>query len=533
MRRFIGLLLLLSLLSAGCQTPAAPAAATEAATLPAPSPSPTSPTATATARPPTPSQAPTLPAATTAAAAALPIPSLSLAPCEVGPWAITAACGALHVPEDRSRPDGRAMDLKIVVVRAYGHDPAPDPLFYIAGGPGNVATSDDIVTGVRNLLWAVNAQHDLVFLDQRGTNDGHRLTCEYPSFSIAEAPQSQVDDWMKGCLAGLDGDPRFYTTAEAMRDLDQARLALGYDKINLFGISYGAAAVQVYMRMYPEHVRTAVIDHGTALDLPFFQAFPRASQSALDQVFTYCEQDEKCQAAYPDIRGDWQAVLDRLAKGPVVTNFTPPGADAPAQVDLDDLVDGVHHLMYTSGTYTQLPFLVHALATQEDWTPILMSLNEQGSSSSEDSEENRFLFMANSIFCFEPAWGDDPEAIARLNPGAYITDLQVRRAEIQQKICAALPKPDPSLIYGPGKPVPLSALMLNSLLDPQNPPANMDLALKEFTRSRVVVEPTEGHDTSAFPCRWKIIAQAIQQGSVEGLDTSCMEQIKPTFVIGQ
>jgi hypothetical protein len=95
-----------------------------------------------------------------------------------------------------------------------------------------------------------------------------------------------------------------------------------------------------------------------------------------------------------------------------------------------------------------------------------------------------------------------------------------------------LPEPDPSLIYGPGKPVPLSALMFNSLIDPQNPPSNMDLALKEFTESRVVVEPTEGHDTSGSYCRWHLVAQYIQQGSVDGLDTSCMERIKPSFVTG-
>ena len=101
-----------------------------------------------------------------------------------------------------------------------------------------------------------------------------------------------------------------------------------------------------------------------------------------------------------------------------------------------------------------------------------------------------------------------------------------------QKICAALPKPDPSLIYGPGKPLPLSALMLNSLIDPQNPPSNEELARKEFTKSRVVVEPTEGHNTTFSGCRWEIIAQYIQAGSVDGLDVSCMAKQKPSFVTG-
>jgi hypothetical protein len=315
-----------------------------------------------------------------------------------------------------------------------------------------------------------------------------------------------------------------------MRDLDDARAALGYDKINLFGISYGVAAEQVYMRMFPEHVRAAVMDHGTALDLPFFYVKPRASQYALDQVFAYCEEDEKCHAAYPAIRRDWQNVLDRLAKGPVTTSYIPPGMDAPVSVTTDMIVDGMHQLMYRSGTYSQIPLLIHTLAITEDWAPILKSYNEQYGSS---SGENGILLMSNVIFCFEPAWGIEPDQVARFSPVSYYRDLVVEWAKNQQKLCATLPQPDPSLIYPPGKPAPLSALMFNSLIDPQNPPSNMDLALKEFTKSRVVVEPTEGHDTSASPCRWSIVTQYIEQGSVEGLDISCMEQQKPSFVIGE
>ena len=498
MRYLICLLLLLALLLVGCQPAASPAATTITAT--------------------------TLPTSTPAAS------RLTLKPCKAAGGAVEAECGTLRVPEDRSNPSGRTLDLGIVVVRAQGSNHEPDPLFYIAGGPGDAATQDGIVLGVRNLFSKVNASRDVIYLDQRGTNDKHHLTCEYPSFQIADAPQYQVNDWMKQCLASLDGDPRFYTTAEAMRDLDAARAALGYDKINLYGISYGAAAVQVYMRMFPERVRAAVIDHGTALDTPFAQAMPRASQEALDQVFTFCEQDEKCHAAYPDIRGEWQAVLDRLKKGPVVTSWTPPGADAPAQITKDMIVSGAHSRMKETGGYAALPSIIHTLATNTDWTDIVKSLSQQRGS---NGEGEGMLFMAKMIFCFEPAWGFQPDEIARLNPGSYYVDVAVQDARSLPKMCAALPKPDPSLIYGPGKPVPLSALMLNSLIDPQNTPPNMEPALKEFTKSRIVVEPTEGHDTSLSNCRWDIITQYIQHGSVDGLDVSCMEKQKPSFVIGK
>jgi pimeloyl-ACP methyl ester carboxylesterase len=461
---------------------------------------------------------------------ATPIP-LTLKPCIVADKTVYAECGALHVPEDRTHPEGRYLDLDVVVVRARGPGHEPDPLFYITGGPGGAATDSDIVSGVKTFLWEINAQRDIVFLDQRGTNGKHRLTCESPSSLNSDSSQQQVDAWIKQCLANLDGDPRFYTTAVAMRDLDDARAALGYDKINLYGGSYGVIAEQVYMRMFPEHIRTVVMDHGTALDLPFRYILPRASQSALDQILAYCEQDEKCHAAYPDIRGDWKKILDRLAKGPVVTSWIPPGAHMPDTVTMEGLAEGIHQLMFKAGTYVQIPSLIHTLAINENWTSIVKSYNEQYGSSGGD---NRLLLMKEVIFCFEPAWGVQPDQVARFSPDSYYLSQQVKILQSEPKLCAALPKPDPSLIYGPGKPTPLSALMFNSLIDPQNPPSNIEPALKEFTRSRLVVEPTEGHQTNFSVdsnCRWKIIAQYIEQGSVDGLDISCLEKIKPSFTI--
>jgi hypothetical protein len=338
---------------------------------------------------------------------------------------------------------------------------------------------------------------------------------------------------MAHCLAGLDGDPRFSITAPAMQDLDDARAALGYDKINLYGISYGAAAAQVYMRMFPEHVRAVVLDHGTALDLPFRYVLPRASQSALDQVFAYCEQDEGCHAAYPHLRGDWEKVLDRLAVGPVTTSYTRPGMDTPATITMEGLAEGLHELMY-NGLYSQIPLLIHTLAATEDWTAVAESYDQQYGKSS--SGDNQILLMQYMIFCFEPAWGTEPDQLVQFSPGSYYLTQEEQILQFQQKICEALPKPDPSLIYGSGQPQPLSVLMLNSLLDPQNPPSNIDLALKEFTNSRVVVEPTEGHEPNLgsehSACRLRIMTQYIEQGSVDALDTSCLQQIKPSFVTG-
>ncbi len=456
------------------------------------------------------------------------IAPLALEPCTIAS-SVSAKCGTLRVPEDRANPSGRMLDLAVVVVPARQPESQPDPLFFLAGGPGGAATSADAVYGARSLFYKINAQRDIVYVDQRGSNTGHELTCDPIPFDVMQATQQQMDGWMQQCLSSLAGDPRFYTSAEAMRDLDDARVALGYDKINLYGISYGATAAQVYMRMFGGRVRAAVLDHGTALDVPFAQAEPRASQSALEQTLAACEQDEACSAAFPQIRAEWQAVLARVSDGPVFTSYTAPGATAPSEVSLDVLANAMHSLLFKSGGYSVIPGLIHQLASLEDWTPVVQSVSEQYGGS---SAAGAFELMPNIIMCFEPAWGFDPEQIARANPDAYNREYWARSAQVTQKICAALPQPDPSLIYPPASPAPISVLMFNSTLDPQNPPSNMEPALKEFTKSRMLVETAVGHETAGSGCRWDVIAEYIEEGSVDDLITACMENQKPVFAVG-
>ncbi len=289
-------------------------------------------------------------------------PGLTYYPCNTyigGVKDPTAKCAWFTVPEDRSHPDGRLISLKLVVLPAKGQNPAPDPFVFLAGGPGDPAT---IFLENSYLLYRqINQNRDIIYLDQRGTHDDHRLACDQIPFEVANTPQKKVNAFFKQCLKGLQGDPRFYTTAEAMRDLDDARAALGYDKLNLFGISYGVTAAQVYMRMFPEQVRTAVFDHGTALDVPFFKALPSSSQSALESTFALCERNAECQAAFPDLRAEWGSVLARFDNGPVVTSFIPDGEKEPFQVTRNDVTSFVHTRL-REGDYHIIPYLIHNLA---------------------------------------------------------------------------------------------------------------------------------------------------------------------------
>jgi pimeloyl-ACP methyl ester carboxylesterase len=214
---------------------------------------------------------------------------IALTPCRLKGSGYPAQCGTLRVPEDRARPSGRQIDLKISVVPALAREPAPDPLFLLAGGPGQAATE-----AMGPLLGAFERLHrtrDLVLVDQRGTGSSRPLRCDLndPSAPLVErlAPDALREDKFRKCLAAYDADPRFYTTSIAMQDLDDVRAGLGADQIDLWGGSYGTRAALIYLREHGEHARATVLDGVAPLSLKLPVSFARDAQRSMDLLFKH------------------------------------------------------------------------------------------------------------------------------------------------------------------------------------------------------------------------------------------------------
>ena len=162
-------------------------------------------------------------------------PGVDLQDCRLDGVSVPARCGSLTVHEDRAASDGRTIDLKMVVIPAVSDNPEPDPLFFLAGGPGQAAT--DVAGPMLPLLADVRRNRDLVFVDQRGTGGSGRMTCTFFESEVDEqqlGESLQVDtlplDDLRECLVEVEAvaDPRQYTTPVAMDDLDDVRAALGW-----------------------------------------------------------------------------------------------------------------------------------------------------------------------------------------------------------------------------------------------------------------------------------------------------------------
>ena len=99
--------------------------------------------------------------------------------------------------------------------------------------------------------------------------------------------------------AEIDGDPRFYTHRQSLADLDEIRAALGYDRINLWGGSWGTRAALLFALRYPAVTRTVILDGAVALTMGFPRTASADAQAALDRLIDRCREDAAAARRFP------------------------------------------------------------------------------------------------------------------------------------------------------------------------------------------------------------------------------------------
>jgi pimeloyl-ACP methyl ester carboxylesterase len=430
-----------------------------------------------------------------------------------------ARCGTLLVPEDRAGGD-RQVPVRVVVFPATGSDRQADPVVWFAGGPGDSAV--DTISRVRPLLAAENDTRDLVLIEQRGTGES-AMTC--PTFPDGSDPAA-LESAVQSCLAGLDGDPRSYTTALFTDDADEVLAALDYGDVNLVGISYGATAEQVFLARHPDRVRTMTLLSGTLLDVPVFEHFPENAQAALENVFAECESDDACRRAFPQLRADWDALWSSVNAAPWVVSAEQSPDGAEHVFDADWVASGLHDLLFVATTQTRIPLLVHTLGTATDEVAAILAIAQAYPDTGSGQTEEQML--SYSIRCNEPWAQDDPDHLVGSDSFEYQHDRA--GAEWWQAVCALMPGNGDDAaaeVAPPSSDVPV--LALNGENDPQDPPANMAAATEVWPNSLALTVPGQGHDidpTSA-QCLIPLIHAFVDAGTANGLDTSCLDEIPP------
>ena len=407
-------------------------------------------------------------------------------------------CSTVVVPLDRSGAVPGTVSLHVEELPPTGQPRGA--VFLIAGGPGqgsahtfSLGTPEDAL-----LFRFLFPGYTLIAYDDRGTGDSGLLNC--PALQVSTAPTG--DDLLaSACAASLGPAASLYGTADHVEDLDAVRASFGFDKVALYGVSYGTKLALAYAFAHPGHVDRIVLDSVLPTDLPdpFGANVARAMPATLS---AFCA--NACGAATPDFAGDVVTVANRLAASPA------HGAVLLANgAKKEDTLGGVALLSVVvdadlnPGLAAELPAAVHA-ARLGNMAPLLrLHVLDTIASQLSAPDLSAALFAATDCRDGPFPWpaSSDPagrpallrNAIAALPPGTFGPFGSWAAGLGNATLCDTWPTPagGANLSIGPLPNVPV--LALSGGFDMRTPTAGAQSVIAQFPQGKLVIVPGIGH----------------------------------------
>ncbi len=420
-----------------------------------------------------------------------------LADCHVAGIRNGVLCGALQRPLDPAHPERARITIRYVVVPAMARRKFPDPVFLLAGGPGQSAVA--VAASSMGLFSRLNNRRDIVFVDQRGTGGSAPLECREPEHeSLAE--QSDPDRQFRlaqQCKAQLlklpyiasESDLGFFTTSIAVQDLDAVRRELGAERIDLVGASYGTRVALEYQRQFPKAVRRSVIDGVAPPDMALPASFSFDNQAVFDALLAACGAEAPCARAHPDLRGRFTALLQSLPRT-VKAAHPLSGRAEEFVLTRDMLLAAVRSALYAPALAAALPEAIDAASRGE--LAGLVGLNATFAS----RKSTRLATgMHLSVVCAEDV------ARLRFNADKPGADFGLEFARFYERLCSAWPRGEvPAAFYSvvaSTSPV----LALSGGIDPATPPRHGERVVRALgPMARHVVVANAGHGVLAIGC---------------------------------
>lgn len=426
-------------------------------------------------------------------------------------------CGAFSVPEDRDHPQGRSISLHVVVLPALGPEADSVPLVMLAGGPGGAATEMAPALGLQ--FPTIRNRFDIILVDQRGTGGSNPLQCSSSDLNDQARAVLQVDfDSMAlaECRERWRADLSQYGTSIAMDDLADVVRALGHERINVYGLSYGTRAALVLARRHPDLVRALVLQGVAPMSLTLPLSVARDAQASLDGVFHDCAEDAECRAAFPNLDHKLREVLSDLARTPQSVPLANPATGQPDTLEIttDTFTGGLRSLLYANAFIQTIPRSVDA-AYHGDYEPFARSVLPLVQALGRTVYFGAYL----SVVCTEDVPFIDSTAVRTMTRDTFLGDRMVRH---HRQACQGWPRGH--LPGGFREPVSVSTptLLISGTSDPVTPPRWGDLAARHLPNSLHIIVPGAGHADSVGPCEQGIVAAFLQTRTPRGLDTDCV-----------
>ena len=426
------------------------------------------------------------------------------------PAGVKVECGFLVVPENHSKPAGRTIRLHVAIFSTESDNPAPDPIVYLSGGPGQSPLK--MAQFAFDVFTPFLANRDLILLDQRGVGysepalDCHELLDLAYQTAQEDLPLDEIAN-LTTEAAGVCRDRLLrqavslsaYTSAQSASDLNDLRLALGYEEWNLYGVSYGTKLALTTMRDYPDGIRSVVLDSTYPLQVNLYAEVPANATRAFNVFFDSCAADAACSSAYPDLETVFFDLVQELNDTPVnvpiavVNRFTLERIDS-ALIDGNRMVEMLFQSLYISEIIPLLPAMIFGVSDGD--LELLGFIAEGYISGIEFSSEGMYF----SVQCGEEVpFGSPEEGAAAGEVYPQVQDWV--DSDPFSTIC---------LSWGAGKADPIEnepvvsdirTLILAGEFDPITPPAWGELVAESLSNSFYFEFPDVGHGVSrSGPC---------------------------------
>jgi pimeloyl-ACP methyl ester carboxylesterase len=450
--------------------------------------------------------------------------NLHFAPCELpqphGSATTAAWCAPFEVPEDRAAAEpARRIGLRLALVASEAAAPEPDPVVLLAGGPGQSAVESwpQVAAAFAPLL----RHRHVLLLDQRGTGGSNALACpRSDEDAVAGFDPAHVRAQAQACLdhVSTHADPRHYTTAAALDDLEAVRVAIGSPRLNLVGVSYGTRVAQQYMKRHPDAVRSVVLDSALPNDVVLGSEFASNLDDSLRRQLDACKATPACAEAFGDPWQRLRSLQAKLQQAPIEVRYRDPVDHAlhDARLDASMLAMLARMYAYAPETAALLPLTVDR-AHAGDAAPMfgqLRMLERDLASLGENA-------MQYSVACAEDApW---------LEPRAQDADtvLGSMLADVFRETCTIWPRGTRAADFAEPVRGDTAVLLLAGEFDPITPPRYAERIAATLPNSRVLVAKGQGHSVMGRGCLPRLVGEFVADLDPAGLDAGCVSDFGP------
>lgn len=437
------------------------------------------------------------------------------------PGDVTLSCGFVTVLENRATHGGKTIDLYVARIEGKSRFLNPDPIIYLAGGPGGSATraTQRFIDDARFLY----TDRDLILFDQRGIGGSKpRLECSEYRHGYADirhqglSPEDELQWQVKVLMdckrtlsteQGIDIDT--YNSASTAADVVDIASAMGYESFNLYGASYGTILALTVTRDFPANIRSVILDGVLPLQVNRYHTLYADRAVAVEEFFRHCEADRDCSKRYPNLEETFWEAVDRYAADPFTLEYYDRYADDyfEEEFDGDFLVRRLVTSLRSERWIPYIPFLITEVAAgnkavADAWARPVYRWTQEPIDNSAAWASMECYSQGSSVN--DDILASDRETHRRFaNPESFL--LAPALCEWWQRMPV-----DPIENQAVVSDIP--TLLFSGRFDPTTPPRWADLAAETLSKSYTFVMPMAGHGVVLdIPCAQHLVERFLAE----------------------